>query len=118
MDGLFVVYLLIAVLAIVGMWKVFTKAGEEGWKSIIPIYNLLVLLKIAGRPLWWVVLMIIPCVGIVVFVIVGIDLARSFGKADGFGWGLGLLPMIFYPILGFGPDAYQGPAGPEKNVSI
>ena len=45
--------LVIFVIAIVAFWKVFTKAGEAGWKSIIPIYNIIILLKIVGRPWWW-----------------------------------------------------------------
>ena len=48
---------------IAGLWMVFTKAGEDGWKSIIPIWNVLILLKIVGREWWWIILMLIPIVG-------------------------------------------------------
>ncbi|HRG16690.1 MAG TPA: DUF5684 domain-containing protein, partial [Pseudomonadota bacterium] len=75
-----------------------------------PIYNIIVLLQIVGRPVWWIVLMIIPIVSIVVAIIVSIDMAKSFGKGTGFGIGLALLGFIFYPILGFGDAKYQGPA--------
>jgi hypothetical protein len=111
---LVVVELLILLLVIVGMWKVFTKAGQPGWASIIPIYNMYVWCKIVGRPGWWVILMLIPFVNIVVGIIVCIDLAKSFGKGAGFGWGIALLGIIFLPILGFGSAQYQGPsAAPE-----
>src|SRR5438105_12218673 len=67
-----IVGLLIALLLIVAMWKVFTKAGQPGWASIIPIYNLYIWCKIVGRPGWWILLMLIPCVNI----IVGISITR------------------------------------------
>ncbi len=102
--------LLIALLLIVAMWKVFTKAGQPGWASIIPIYNLYIWCKIVGRPWWWILLMLIPFVNFIVAIILCIDLAKSFGKGVGFGIGLALLGIIFFPILGFGSAQYQGPA--------
>jgi hypothetical protein len=102
--------LLVALLLIVAMWKVFTKAGQPGWASIIPIYNLYIWCKIVGRPWWWILLMLIPLVNFIVCIILCIDLAKSFGKGVGFGIGLALLGIIFFPILGFGSAQYQGPA--------
>jgi len=101
--------LLIALLIIVAMWKVFTKAGQPGWASIIPIYNLYIWCKIVGRPWWWILLMLIPLVNFIICIILCIDLAKSFGKGVGFGIGLALLGIIFFPILGFGSAQYQGP---------
>ena len=72
----------------VGAWKVFGKAGRPGWAVIVPIYNAIVLLKICGRPVWWLLLLMIPCVNIVFTLIVMIDLAKSFGKDALFGIGL------------------------------
>lgn len=103
-----VIALGITVLVIAGMWKVFTKAGEPGWACLIPIYNVLVLLKIAGKEWWWLILMFIPIVNFVIAILVAIALADKFGKGAGFGIGLAFLPMIFYPILGFGDARYQG----------
>lgn len=103
-------YLLILVVLIAAMWKIFTKAGKPGWASIVPFYNIIVLLEIVGRPLWWIVLMLIPFVNIVIGIILAIDLAKSFGKGGGFAAGLILLSFIFYPILGFGSAQYKGPA--------
>jgi len=105
-----IIGLLIALLIIVAMWKVFTKAGQPGWASIIPIYNLYVWCKIVGRPWWWILLMLIPFVNFIVAIILCIDMAKSFGKGAGFGIGLALLGIIFWPILGFGSAQYQGPA--------
>lgn len=100
--------LAIIVAVIAGFWKVFVKAGKPGWAAIIPIYNLIVLLQVAGKPLWWFVLFLIPFVNLVAAVLVGIAVAKNFGKSDAFGIGLGLLAFIFYPILGFSDAQYQG----------
>jgi hypothetical protein len=105
-----IIGLLIALLLIVAMWKVFTKAGQPGWASIIPIYNLYIWCKIVGRPGWWIILMLIPFVNIIIGIILCIDMAKSFGKGAGFGIGLALLGIIFVPILGLGSAQYQGPA--------
>jgi hypothetical protein len=108
-----IIGLLIALLLIVATWKVFTKAGQPGWASIIPIYNLYIWCKIVGRPGWWIILMLIPFVNIIIGIILCIDMAKSFGKGAGFGIGLALLGIIFVPILGFGSAQYQGPSASQ-----
>ena len=106
--GSSIVGLVVGVLVIAGMWKIFTKAGKPGWAAIIPIYNLIVLLQIAGKPLWWIVLFCIPIVNIVVAVMVLINVAKAFGKGTGFAIGMLLLSPIFIPILGFSDAKYIG----------
>ena len=96
------------VTVIVGMWKTFAKAGEPGWGVLIPIFNLYLMTRIAGRPGWWTLLMLLPLVNIVFQAIVSIGIAENFGKSAAFGIGLFFLPVIFYPILGFGEATYQG----------
>jgi len=105
--------LIIGVISIIGQWKVYTKAGKPGWACIIPFYNLIVLLQIVGKPIWWIFLFLIPCVNII-FVIWTINLlSKSFGQSEGFTVGILLLPFIFYPILGFGDYKYLGPSAAE-----
>jgi uncharacterized membrane protein YoaK (UPF0700 family) len=84
------------------LWKVFEKAGKPGWAAIVPIYNLIVLLEIAGKPAWWVILLLIPFVNIVVAIIMVLAIAKNFGKGAGFAIGLLLLGPIFYAILAWG----------------
>lgn len=105
--GFMLVWFAVVLLMVASLWKVFVKAGEPGWAAIVPIYNIFVLLKIAGKPAWWIVLMLIPFVNFIVFIIVCIALAERFGKGAGFGVGLGLLGIIFFPILGFGDATYR-----------
>jgi hypothetical protein len=103
-------FLAIAVVVLIGMWKAFVKAGKPGWAALVPIYNMIVLLEIVGRPIWWIILLLIPCVNIVVGFIVCIDVAKSYGKDAVFGVLLALFGFIFWPILGFGSAQYVGPA--------
>jgi ABC-type sulfate transport system permease subunit len=105
-----IIYIAVIVLFIASLWKIFTKANQPGWAAIIPIYNIYVLTQIVGRPAWWIVLFIIPCVNIVVGIMLALDLAKSFGKDIGFAVGMILLPFIFYPVLAFGKATYVGPA--------
>jgi hypothetical protein len=107
--------LIFVVLMIASLWKVFDKAGEPGWAAIIPIYNAVVLCRVAGKPEWWVLLLLIPFVNIVVGIIVALGVAENFGKSGAFAIGLILLPFIFYPILGFGSAQYQGKGGSGGN---
>jgi hypothetical protein len=109
-GGIFMlIWLAVMVAVIASMWKVFTKAGEPGWASIVPLYNLIVLLKIVGKPAWWLVMFMIPLVNFYALYVVCTGLAKSFGKTSGFGLGLMFLGFIFFPILGFGDARYQGP---------
>jgi hypothetical protein len=106
----FVIWIILVALTIAGMWKSFEKAGQPGWAAIIPIYNIIVLLQIIGKPLWWIVLFFIPIVGFIVFILVNIKFAEKFGKGAGFGIGLSFLAFIFYPMLGFGDAQFVGGA--------
>ena len=100
----------VAAVMIASMWKIFTKAGKPGWAAIVPIYNMIVVLEITGRPLWWIFMFLIPLANIVFGILIAIDLAKSFGQGVGFGIGLLLLCIVFYPMLAFGDYKYLGPA--------
>jgi len=101
--------------ALPGIWKVFTKAGQPGWAILIPIYNLIVLLRIAGLPWYWVftpLVAIIPILGWVAYPVwvvwVHQRISTRFGQGVGFTIGLTLLSPIFWLILGFGDSKYVG----------
>ncbi|MCC6881580.1 MAG: DUF5684 domain-containing protein [Verrucomicrobiales bacterium] len=105
-----VLYFGIIILLIAAMWKIFTKAGKPGWAAIVPIYNIIVLLEVVGRPAWWVILFLIPFVNVIMAFIVMVDLAKSFGKDVAYALGLIFLGIIFFPMLAFGSATYRGPA--------
>lgn len=80
-SSIFAVFAIaVIVLSIVAAWRVFKKAGKPGWAALVPIYNIYVLVQIAGRPAWWFVLLFVPIIDIVVALILCIDIGRKFGK--------------------------------------
>jgi hypothetical protein len=105
------VYLALFVITVIGLWKVFEKAGKPGWAAIIPIYNLIVLLEIVGKPAWWVILFLIPIVGFIMWIIVANQLSISFGQGIGITILLIFLSFIGFMVIGFGSARYLGPGG-------
>lgn len=100
---------LLVILTAVSIWRIFKKAGKPGWGSIIPFYNIILFLQIAGHPTWWIILFFIPIVNIIISIIVNISVAENFGKSAGFGVGLSFLGFIFYPLLASSEVTYVGP---------
>ncbi|HET9621040.1 MAG TPA: DUF5684 domain-containing protein [Kofleriaceae bacterium] len=107
--GFFLVMMAVMALMVVSGWKVFEKAGKPGWAVFVPIYNSIVMLEIARKPVWWIALMFVPVVSFVVAIMVVAAVANNFGKGTGFALGMIFLPMIFLPILAFGDARYLPP---------
>ena len=105
------IYLAVIGLMVASLWKIFSKAGKPGWASIVPIYNSVVMLQVAGKPVWWLVLMFIPFVNFVVGLLTVVGLAKNFGKGTGFALGMIFLSPIFFPMLAFGDAEYVGEGG-------
>lgn len=93
------------------MWKIFEKAGQPGWGAIIPFYNYYLMTKMAEKPGWWTILMIIPYVNFIFIIWVWNRIVKRFGKSTGFTVGVILLGFIFIPILAFGDAQYKGDRG-------
>ena len=111
-SPVFIIFCLaLVVFIIAAMWKVFVKAGQPGWAAIIPIYNIYIMTKIAGKPGIWTLLCLIPVVNYIFTIWLYNMISKSFGKDEGFTVGLVLLGIVFWPILGFGSARYQGPFG-------
>lgn len=104
-------------IAVIPYWVVFTKAGQPGWPALIPIYSTFVLLKVVGRPGWWLLLFLVPFVNIVILIMMLNDLSKSFGHGVGFTLGLLFLSIIFIYILAFGSSTYRGPAGAPDGMA-
>lgn len=149
-----VIVLLMIVLIIAGMWKVFQKAGESGWKALIPFYNIYIMFRISGHSGWWLAALFLPLfaiiagaftvdapemfspaagglsgfglfvnlfaatiqISVLVSAVMLYDVSRSFGKSLAFTIGLGILPFVFWPMLGFGDASYRGPVAHPKMV--
>ena len=90
-------------------WRIFNKAGEPGWKCLVPIYSAVVFHRIIGRPTWWVLLLCIPFVNLIPMTLECSDLAKVFGKGMGFAVGIFFFGPLFLMILAFGSAEYVGP---------
>ncbi len=124
-----IIALIVGVLIVIGQWKIFKKGGEEGWKALIPVYNVYTMCKLVGVNPYWVLIVFagclfsaIPLLNLVVMVasiyftvLLHVSLAKAFGKDTGFAIGLILVPYIFYPILGFGKSEFVG-ADPMEDI--
>ena len=112
-------YMVLFVLSIIGFWKLFEKAGKPGWASLIPIYNIIVMFEIIGKPLWQLVLFFIPLANIYVFITLMVGMCKSYGK---YGIGNYLFAIFLSPIAftlwGFSDDTrYVGPSEGPGAVS-
>jgi hypothetical protein len=97
----------ITVVGVLGMWRVYEKAGQPGWACLVPIYNLIVWLEIAGERWWCILLYLIPGLNVIIHFLVTRDVARRFGRGPLFALGLCCAGFLFYPMLGFGPARYE-----------
>lgn len=107
--GYYVAVLVIYILLIVAWWRIFQKAGQPGWASLIPIYNLYILFKISMGSGWFFLLEFIPVANIIIDIILKVKLSKAFGYPGIFALGLIFLPNIFQLILGFDRSQYIGP---------
>lgn len=122
----FIILLAIAVLMLIARWFTYDKAGQPGWAAIIPIYNQLILLKISSMHWAWIFILLaapIPIIGylaiwIVFGIICPIRTATNFGQSGGFAVGLILLPVVFWPILGFSKKIQWTGKLEKKDVEV
>ena len=96
-----IISLAITIISIVSLWKLFKKAGYQGWEAIIPIYNTVVLFKIAGLSPWLILLIFVPFANIYIIFKLYIELAHRFGKSTGYGVAMVFFSAIMLPIIAF-----------------
>lgn len=114
LDALLFFYLIVfgmSVITIAGMWAAFSKAGKPGWAAIIPIYNTVTLLQVGGLSGWWVLGFFVPFLNICVIIYATYAVATKFGQGIGTFLLLLIIPVIGYPMIGFGSARYQGGQG-------
>lgn len=91
---------------VVPMWKLYVKAGQPGWKMLIPIYNVYVMTEIAGLPRWTFLGIFVPILNLIVIIIIWYHVSQRFGHGMGYALGSIFLPFIFLPIIGYGDSVY------------
>lgn len=109
MGTIMLISTIVSIIMIVSQWIIFKKAGKKGWEAIVPIYNFIVLIQVAGLPIWYIALFFVPFANIYAIFKIYIELAHKFGKSTGFGVLSVFFSFICLPILAFGKNnVYQG----------
>jgi len=92
----FIFFLVIQLIHGLGTWKLYIKAGKQAWEAFIPVYNAVILMKIINRPWWWTILLFLPIVNLIMFAVVWVETARSFGKNSNVDTFLAVATLGFY----------------------
>ena len=89
-------FLIIQVLHGLATWKLYVKAGRQAWEAFVPVYNAVILMKIINRPWWWTILLFVPIVNLIMFPVIWVEIARSFGKSMYKDTFLAIITLGFY----------------------
>ena len=92
-------------LVLISWFRIFSKAGQAGWKALVPFFNIFIFTKIAKKPIWWIAIYLVIPVG---YILSALQISKLFGKKLIFSIGLIFLPMVFFPLLAFGKAEYFG----------
>lgn len=97
--GLLAVFLLLVVLLAIG--NIFEDCKQKGYLALIPVINLMVLLKITLSPRWWLLPLLIPGVNLYFLYKIFSNLSIGFGRERSYAIKILLLPFIYLPILAY-----------------
>ena len=112
MNLYLIITLLFFALSVAGLWGIFEKAGEKGWKILIPFYNFYVWLRIIKKPLWWYIFLLVPFINVFVILLMIVEILKCFKKHGLLDQALGVLfPFFYLPWLGYAPkEKYADPS--------
>lgn len=108
--GIIIFSAILIIIMLISYWKMFKKAQKPGWATLIPIYNFIIMLEIAGMSWVYILLLFIPVANLIVLIIMNMKIATKFKKSSAFGIGMTFIPIIFIPILAFSDETVE-----EKN---
>ncbi len=117
MSMYFILFILFFALSAAGVYRLFERAGVEGWKALVPFYNFYIWLQIIKKPLWWYIFLLIPFINVFVIMLMVVELVKCYGK-----FGLGeqaasvIVPFIYLPWLGWNPKSVY--VHPDKRPVI
>ncbi len=112
----YIIFGILTVVSLYGLYLLFKKAGKKGWEAIIPFYREYVTAQLVGRPTWWVFLLFIPIVNVFIFYGLYLELIKSFGKQRFWENAAAVLvPFIVLPLWGRDPSVkYLGQSNSEE----
>jgi len=99
-----------------GVWQMYIKADEPGWACLVPVYQSMVMARMAHKPAWWGLLLYVPVVSLVIWVLISLELAKAFDRGTDTAIGLILVPPVFFCILGFGDAEYKKQAAAKRQL--
>ena len=91
-----IIFIVVQLIHGLGTWKLYAKAGEKSWSAFVPVYNAYVLMRIINREWWHVFLLFFPVINIIMFVVIWVEIARSFGKNSYLDTFLAIISLGFY----------------------
>jgi signal peptidase I len=104
MNIYMIITLFFFLISVAGLWGIFEKAGEKGWKVLVPFYNFYIWLRIIRKPLWWYIFLLVPFINVFVILLMIVEVLKCFGKHGLVAQALGVLfPFFYLPWLGFDP---------------
>ncbi|MCC3145295.1 DUF5684 domain-containing protein [Halanaerobium sp. Z-7514] len=83
------------------LWLLFIEAGEKGWKSLIPIYNIYIISKIADKPTWWLILLFIPIANVIIALILFVNFIKKFNQPAWHAILLLFIPHLYVFYIAF-----------------
>ncbi len=105
--GIMIFSAILSIIMLISYWKMFKKAQKPGWAALIPIYNFIVMLEIAGMSWVYIFLLFIPVANFIVLIMMNMKIATKFKKSSAFGIGMTFIPIIFIPILAFSDETVE-----------
>ena len=98
-----ILFFIIQLLHGLATFKLYVKAGRQAWEAFVPVYNAFILMKIINRPWWWTILLFLPIVNLILFPVIWVEIARSYGRNSTTDTALAIITLGFYSFyLSFG----------------
>lgn len=114
--GAILIFLPITILRVIGLWKLFEKAGRPGWEAVIPVYSIYIMIKLSGRPSWWIIWYFIPVINIIMLIGIRIDFIKGYGKYTFLEHaGAVILAFVMFPVWGYDKETrYLGKSATDE----
>lgn len=116
--SMFALIIIVFAVGLAAGWKTFAKADQPGWAILIPIYNLVVMCRVAGKSGWWVLTFIIPVVGTFVYLYINYLIAKNFGIGTVGGILFALFAPLSYVVTGFGSHTHTSSSSGTSTPTV